>query len=258
MTVDLILGTAGHIDHGKTSLIRALTGVDTDRLPEEKRRGITIDLGFALLDLPPYRMGIVDCPGHERFIRNMLAGATGIDLVLLVVAADDSVKQQTREHLDIVSQLDLRGGVVALTKCDLVDAPRLAEVEESIRDLTESGPLADATIVRTSVVRGAGLDELRTALEAAAEKAAAQVSLLDGAPFRMAIDRSFTVAGHGTVVTGTVSSGRVRVGDALGIEPGGIEVRVRGLRYHDQYVGQPHRGQRRAMNLGGIRYDLVT
>src|SRR5207248_7129682 len=189
----------------------ALTGVDTDRLPEGKRRGITIGLGFALLGLPPYRLGIVDCPGHERFIRNMLAGATGIDLVMLVVAADDSVKQQTREHLDIVAQLDLRGGVVALTKCDLVDEQRLSEVEQSIRQLIQRSPLADAAIVRTSVVSGGGLDRLKAALQAASEKAAAAIPELDGAPLRMAIDRSFAVAGHGTVVTGTISSGHVTV-----------------------------------------------
>src|SRR5262249_32593954 len=158
--------------------------------------------------------------------------------------ADDSVKQQTREHLDIVSQLDLCGGVIALTKCDLAGASRLAEVEACVRELTEESPLADAAIVRTSVVSGAGLDELRTGLAAAAAKAARRLPGMDGAPFRMAIDRSFAVAGHGTVVTGTVSSGCVRVGDTLSIEPGGIEVRVRGLHNHDAVVNELHRGQR--------------
>jgi selenocysteine-specific elongation factor len=258
MAIDLILGTAGHIDHGKTSLVTALTGTDTDRLPEEKRRGITIDLGFALLELPPYRLGIVDCPGHERFIRNMLAGTTGIDLVLLVVAADDSVKQQSREHLDIVAQLDLRGGVIALTKCDLVDEQRLSEVEQSIRLLTQHSPLADAAIVRTSVVSGAGLDQLHAALHAAAEKAGSTVPAVHGAPFRMAIDRSFALAGHGTVVTGTISSGCVSVGDALAIEPGAMAVRVRGLHNHDQSVTELHRGQRGAIKLGGVHHDQIT
>jgi selenocysteine-specific elongation factor len=257
MAVDLILGTAGHIDHGKTSLIRALTGVDTDRLPEEKRRGITIDLGFALLELPPYRLGIVDCPGHERFVRNMLAGATGMDLALLVVAADDSVKQQTREHLDILGQLDLCGGVIALAKCDLADPQRLTKVEQAIRELVRGGPLAEAAIVRTSVVTGEGLAELRTALHAVADRATVRIPPADGAPFRLAIDRTFAVVGHGTVVTGSISSGRVRVGDKLTIEPGGIEVRVRGLQNHDQPADELCRGQRGAINLVGVHHDEI-
>src|SRR5262245_48676475 len=190
MAVDLILGTAGHIDHGKTSLIRALTGVDTDRLPEEKRRGITIDLGFALLELAPFRLGIVDCPGHEKFVRNMLAGATGMDLVLLVVAADDSINQQTREHLDIVRQLDLRGGVIALTKCDLADDARLSSVERAIRDLVQHSPLAAAPIVRTSMVPSRGIGELKLALHSAAEQIRPQLPTTRGAPFRLAIDRA--------------------------------------------------------------------
>jgi selenocysteine-specific elongation factor len=258
MAVDLILGTAGHIDHGKTSLVRALTGVDTDRLPEEKRRGITIDLGFALLELPPYRLGIVDCPGHERFIRNMLAGATGMDLVLLVVAADDSVNRQTREHLDILRQLNLRGGVIALTKCDLGDPTWLAAVEQSVRNLVGDSPLADAPVVRTSVVTGEGLSDLRTALHAAAQRIAAQVPAAGEAPFRLAIDRTFAVAGHGTVVTGTVSCGRVKNGDVLVIEPGTIEVRVRGLQNHDAIVAELRRGQRGAINLVGVHHDEIA
>jgi selenocysteine-specific elongation factor len=257
MAIDLILGTAGHVDHGKTSLIRALTGVDTDRLPEEKRRGLTIDLGFALLELPPYRLGIVDCPGHERFVRNMLAGATGMDLVLLVVAADDSIKQQTREHLQILRQLELRGGVVALSKCDLAEPQRMADVEHSIRELLRDSPLADAVIVRTSVVTGAGLTELRTALHDVAARAAGRIPEMAGAPFRLAIDRTFDVAGHGTVVTGSISSGRVRVGDRLTIEPGGIEVRVRGLQRHDQPADDLCRGQRGAVNVVGVHHDEI-
>ena len=154
MTTDLILGTAGHIDHGKTSLIRALTGVETDRLPEEKRRGITIELGFAELDVGDYRLGIVDVPGHERFVRNMLAGATGMDLALLVVAADDSIKQQTREHLEILRLLDLGAGVIALTKCDLAAADWIELVEEEIRELVADSFLKNAPIVRTSATTG--------------------------------------------------------------------------------------------------------
>jgi len=256
MTTDLILGTAGHIDHGKTALIRALTGVDTDRLPEEKRRGITIELGFAQLDLGEYRLGIVDVPGHERFVRTMLAGATGMDVVMLVVAADDSVKQQTREHLEILRLLNLAAGVIVLTKCDLVEADWLELVEAEVRDFVAGTFLADAPIIRTSTVTGAGLDRLREQLAAAAARAvdAGRLRRVD-APFRMAIDRTFTMTGYGTVVTGSVSSGRTRVGDELVIEPGDVAVRVRGLQNHDRAVEEVHRGQRAAVNLAGIHHD---
>ena len=257
MPADLILGTAGHIDHGKTSLIRALTGVDTDRLPEEKRRGITIDLGFAELAVGEFRLGLVDVPGHERFIRNMLAGATGMDLAMLVVAADDSVKQQTREHLDILRMLDLRAGVIVVTKCDLVEEGWLSLVEDDIRQLVAGSFLERSPFVHTSVATGRGLDELRTRLhEAATIAAAADASAAQG-PFRMAIDRAFTVAGHGTIVTGSVSSGRANVGDELVIEPGGTNVRIRGLQNHDQSVEEVHRGQRAAINLAGVHHDAV-
>src|SRR5437763_2718521 len=164
MPHDLILGTAGHIDHGKTSLVKALTGIDTDRLPEEKARGITIDIGFATLDLGDYRLGIVDVPGHERFVKNMLAGATGVDLAVLVVAADDSVMPQTREHLEILRLLGLRHGVIALTKCDLVDETTLEVVELEIRDLVRGSFLEEAPIVRTSAPTGKGIEELKAAL----------------------------------------------------------------------------------------------
>ncbi|HXT57983.1 MAG TPA: selenocysteine-specific translation elongation factor [Pirellulales bacterium] len=258
MTTDLILGTAGHIDHGKTALVKALTGVDTDRLPEEKLRGITIELGFAQLALGDCRLGIVDVPGHERFVRNMLAGATGVDLALLVVAADDSVKPQTREHLDILRLLDLDAGVIAITKCDLPDADWLDLVEEEIRELVRGTFLESAPIVRTSVVTGQGLDDLRAALLAAAQQAAHSLRrrALAG-PFRMAIDRSFTIAGHGTVVTGSVASGRAKVGDELSLEPGGVRVRVRGLQNHDAPAEEVHRGQRAAINLAGVHHDEI-
>jgi selenocysteine-specific elongation factor len=258
MTTDLILGTAGHIDHGKTSLIRALTGVDTDRLPEEKKRGITIDLGFAELTLGEYRLGIVDVPGHERFVRNMLAGATGMDIAMLVIAADDSIKQQTREHLEILRLLHLEAGVIALTKCDLVEADWLELVEDEIRELVSTSFLAEAPIVRTAATKGQGLDALREKLAEAAERVAASDRMRRiGAPFRMAIDRTFTVAGHGTVVTGSISSGQVSVGDTLRIEPGGIEVRVRGLHNHDRTVDAVHRGQRAAINLAGVHHEQI-
>ena len=164
MLTDLILGTAGHIDHGKTSLIKVLTGTDTDRLPEEKKRGITIELGYAQLELPPFRLGIVDVPGHEKFVRQMLAGATGMDLALLVVAGDDSIKQQTTEHLDILRLLDLPAGVIALTKCDLSEPDWLDLVEEEIRQLVSDTFLKDAAIIRTSSKTGTGIDELKSAL----------------------------------------------------------------------------------------------
>ncbi|MHB8864012.1 MAG: selenocysteine-specific translation elongation factor [Pirellulaceae bacterium] len=258
MVMDLILGTAGHIDHGKTSLIRALTGVDTDRLPEEKKRGITIDLGFAELSVGSYRLGIVDVPGHERFVRNMLAGATGIDVALLVVAADDSIKPQTLEHFDILRLLDLRAGVIAVTKCDLADAAWIALVEEEIRDFVRGSFLESAPIVRTSTMTGEGLDALRRELAAAAQRAG-ELRTADtaNAPFRMAIDRTFTIAGHGTVVTGSVSSGATQVGDELSIEPGGWRVRIRALQNHDRPTQQVHRGQRAAINLAGVHHGSI-
>src|SRR5687768_3829186 len=195
MARDLILGTAGHIDHGKTSLVKALTGIDCDRLPEEKARGITIDIGFATLDLGEYRLGIVDVPGHERFIKNMLAGATGIDLVVLIVAADDSVMPQTREHLEILKLLGLRHGLIALTKCDLVDETTRGVVELEVRELVKDSFLADAPIVPTSAHTGQGIAELKAAIA----DVCARIAVDERAEwFRLAIDRSFTVQGHGT------------------------------------------------------------
>ena len=252
--MNLVLGTAGHIDHGKTALVRALTGVDTDRLPAEKQRGITIDLGFASLDLGDDQVALIDVPGHERFIRNMLAGASGLDLAMLVVAADDSVMPQTREHMQILTLLGLSSGVVALTKCDLVDPTWLELVEEEIRSLVRGSFLEGAPIVRTSALTGAGLDDLKAALHSAC---AATRPAADPGLFRMAIDRSFTVAGHGTVVTGTVASGTVTVGDELDLQPAGRPVRVRGLHRHDRPVNQVGRGSRAAINLVGVHHAEI-
>jgi selenocysteine-specific elongation factor len=252
--MDLILGTAGHIDHGKTSLVKALTGTDCDRLPEEKARGITIDIGFARLDLGDYRIGIVDCPGHERFIKNMLAGATGIDLALLIVAADDSVMPQTREHLDILRLLGLKHGVIALTKADLVDDTTREVVALDIRDLVKDTFLADAPIIPTSAVTGLGVPELRAAITAESAKV---VQKQESEWFRMAIDRSFVVQGHGTVVTGSVTSGTVKVGDELEWLPRGEVVRVRSLHNHDRPAEEVHRGQRSAINLAGVAHEQV-
>jgi selenocysteine-specific elongation factor len=255
----LILGTAGHIDHGKTSLVRALTGTNTDRLPEEQKRGITIELGFAHLSCPPFEFGIVDVPGHQRFVRTMLAGSTGVDLVMLVVAADDSINQQTREHLEILKFLDLPAGVIVLTKCDRVDVEWLELVEQDVRELVQDSFLADAPIIRTSAVNGVGLDELRSALRRAGEiAAAARVSRMDQ-PFRLPIDRVFSIRGHGTVVTGSVTHGKLSVGDLVQVLPEwpDREFRVRQLQSHDRTVDHVVRGQRAAVNLAGVSVEEV-
>ncbi len=254
MPRDLILGTAGHIDHGKTSLVKALTGIDCDRLPEEKERGITIDIGFATLELGDFRLGIVDVPGHERFIKNMLAGATGIDLAVLVVAADDSVMPQTREHLEILRLLGLRHGVIALTKCDLVDATTREVAELEVRELVQGTFLEHAPLLATSATTGAGIAELKAAITDICRKIEERTG---EECFRLAIDRSFIVQGHGTVVTGSVTSGSVRVGDELEWQPRGERVRVRSLQNHDQPVEEVHRGMRAAINMAGVHHEDV-
>lgn len=249
------MGTAGHIDHGKSALVQALTGIDTDRLPAEKQRGISIDLGFASLELGRFRLSLVDVPGHERFIRNMLAGASGFDLALLVVAADDSVMPQTREHLDLLKLLGLPDGVLALTKCDLVDPDWLDLVEQEVRELVRGTFLERAPVVRTSAAERTGLDELGQALGAVCDRLGPRP---DPGPFRLAIDRAFSVAGHGTVVTGTVVSGRLAVGDEVQWWPRGQILKVRGLHRHDQRVGQVGRGTRAAVNLAGLALEDVA
>jgi selenocysteine-specific elongation factor len=249
MPRDLILGTAGHIDHGKTALVKALTGVDCDRLPEEKARGITIDIGFARLQVGELRIGIVDCPGHERFIRNMLAGSTGIDLAMLIVAADDSVMPQTREHLEILKLLGLRHGVIVITKADLVDETTRGVVELDLRELVRNSFLESAPIVVTSAHTGLGIEALRQAIAEAGSK----VVRRDGSEwFRMAVDRSFVIQGHGSVVTGSITSGTIHAGDEVEWQPRGERVRARSLQNHDQSVESLTRGQRGAVNLAGI------
>jgi selenocysteine-specific elongation factor len=251
----MILGTAGHIDHGKTALVRALTGVDTDRLPEEKRRGITIDLGFAPLRLDGVgTLGVVDVPGHEAFVRTMVAGATGMDLALLVVAADEGVMPQTREHLAILRLLGVRAGVVALTKRDLVDDEWLALVREDLRSALSGGPLADAEIVAVSSVTGEGMDELREALVRAARAVPARRS---EDLFRMPIDRAFTIRGTGTVVTGTVWSGTLARDATLRLYPSGEAVRVRALQAHGHAVESITAGDRGAVALAGVELSRV-
>ena len=251
----LTLGTAGHIDHGKTALVAALTGVDTDRLPQEKARGISIELGYAPLELPSgRRLSVVDVPGHERFVRTMVAGATGIDMFLLVVAADDGVMPQTREHLAILELLGVPAGVVAMTKRDLVD-DELAELARlSIDELLADGPYAGSPVVEVSSRTGAGVDDLRTALDRLAGDARSRAP---GAGVRLPIDRAFSLRGIGTVVTGTLWTGTVRVGDRLAIEPGGREVRVRSLQVHDQAVNEAAAGQRVALALVGVERTQV-
>jgi selenocysteine-specific elongation factor len=249
----MILGTAGHIDHGKTTLVRALTGVDTDRLPEEKRRGITIDLGFAPLLLDGVgTLGVVDVPGHEAFVRTMVAGAAGIDLALLVIAADEGVMPQTREHLAILSLLAVSGGVVALTKRDLVDDEWLALVEQDVRDALAGSTLENAPIVPVSATTGEGLDVLRDALAHAARQVPRNT---EDDLFRLPIDRAFTIRGTGTVVTGTVWSGTLERDATARLLPAGETVRVRGLQAHGHAVDRVHAGERAAVALAGVELD---
>src|ERR1700690_2266352 len=246
----IIVGTAGHIDHGKTALVKALTGIDADRLEEEKRRGITIDIGFAHLQLTPaLRLGFVDVPGHERFVKNMLAGVSGIDLVLFVIAADESIKPQTREHFDICMLLGIQKGVVVLTKSDLAagDLLELARLEAG--EFVQGSFLEDAPIVAVSATTGAGLDELREELGKLGapfpEKDASQF-------FRLPIDRAFAMRGFGAVVTGTMVSGVVRVDQDVELHPSRKRVRVRGIQVHGVDVQEATAGQRTALNIAGL------
>lgn len=254
----LILGTAGHIDHGKTTLVRALTGTETDRLPEEKKRGITIELGFANLKLPPFNFGIVDVPGHQKFVRTMLAGATGVDVALLVVAADDSINQQTREHFAILQFLQVPAIVIALTKVDRVEGDWCDLVEDEIRTMAAGSQYADAPIVRTSAIDGVGIEELKTELIQAGQAAYQARSQWSDYPFRMPIDRVFTREGFGTVVTGSITHGSIRIGDNVQVVPGAdMQFRVRQIQSHDQSLEVAQRGQRAALNLVGANVDTL-
>lgn len=249
----MIVGTAGHIDHGKTSLVKALTGVDADRLKEEKARGITLDLGYAYTPLPDGEvLGFIDVPGHEKLVHNMLAGVTGIDFVLLVVAADDGSMPQTREHLSILNLLGLSRGAVALTKIDCVPKERVAQAQAEIESLLQGTPLEGSPIFPLSAVSGAGVEPLRHYLEQAAS---ALPTRPETGNFRLAVDRCFTLAGTGTVVTGTVFSGTVRVGDQLLLSPVGIAVRVRGIHAQNRQSEIGLTGQRCALNLAGTDFD---
>ncbi len=246
----VIVGTAGHVDHGKTTLIRALTQIETDRLKEEQQRGISIEIGFAYFDLPSgRRAGLIDVPGHERFIKNMLAGVGGLDVVILVIAADEGIMPQTREHLNIVSLLQVKKGIIALTKADLVDAEWLDFMQEEIRDQLSHTFLADACIIPVSAVSRMGLDALTLEIDRITEEVAAKDSF--GAA-RLPIDRVFTVSGFGTVVTGTLISGSLQVGEKMEVMPGSMETRIRSLQVHGQKVDKAFAGQRVAVNLSGL------
>lgn len=260
--MDAVLGTAGHIDHGKTSLVRALTGINCDRLDEEKRRGITIELGFAWMDLPDgRRLGIVDVPGHEKFVKNMVAGAAGIDCMLLVVAADEGVMPQTREHLDICSLLGIRSGLVVLTKTDMVDAEWLELAKEDVREALKDTFLENAPIFSVSSATGQGIEELRKGIfdlvSSLSEKSRSDI-------LRLPVDRVFTLKGFGTVVTGTVVSGECGQGEDVCLMPGGRSARARSLQVHSAQVEHAHSGQRCAINLQNLdvtdiaRGDVVT
>ena len=251
----ILIGTAGHIDHGKTRLVGRLTGVNTDRLPEEKVRGISIDLGFAHFEAGGFRFGVVDVPGHERFVRNMVAGATGINLAVLVVAADDGVMPQTREHLEIMDLLGIQAGLVALTKTDLVDPEMVELAQLDVEESVGGTFLEGCDVIPVSSETGEGIDELRAAIV----DLCSQIELPQTLPvFRMAIDRVFSITGHGTVVTGSVISGEVHVGDSLELWPEGREVRVRSVQQHGESSDEGGSRQRTAINLAGLKQDEVS
>src|SRR5215475_2128151 len=255
----IVIGTAGHIDHGKTALVRALTGIDADRLEEEKRRGITIDLGFAHLELTGpggerLRFGFVDVPGHERFVRNMLAGVSGIDLLLLVIAADEGIKPQTREHFDICRLLALKRGITVLTKIDLVDQETLEVVRLEVGEFLRQSFLASCPMVEVSSLTGQGLDELKRQLVRGGEQVPAKDS---EAITRLPLDRVFTMKGFGTVVTGTLVAGKIAKDDELELFPGTRRVRARGVQVHGTAALRAIAGERTALNLAGVnKQDL--
>jgi len=252
----IILGTAGHIDHGKTSLIKAVTGVNTDRLKEEKLRGITIELGFASLELPGVqRLGVVDVPGHEKFVKNMVAGATGIDIVAMVIAADEGIMPQTREHMEICTLLGIRHGLVVLTKADLVEEEWLEMVREEVVEFTHQTFLEDAPIIPVSSATGEGVPDFLSALEQTGKQVAQRVTT---SIFRLPVDRVFTMKGFGTVITGTLISGKVCVGDQIKIYPSGITSKVRGIQVHGQSVDMAEAGMRTAINFQGLDKEMVN
>ena len=253
---EIILGTAGHVDHGKTSLIRALTGIETDRLKEEKERGITIELGFAYLDLPcGHRLGIVDVPGHEKFIRNMVAGAAGMDLVAFVIAADEGIMPQTIEHFEICQLLGVRDGLIVLTKKDMVEPEWLDMVTEEVHDFFTGSFLEHAPIIPVDSLSGKGIDEIVRQLNA---KIQAFDFHEEFGPFRIAVDRVFSMKGFGTVITGTSLSGRIETGAEVTFYPGGLTAKIRGIQVHGQDVELVEAGHRTAINLQGIEKEQIN
>jgi len=252
--MDIIVGTAGHIDHGKTALVKALTGVDADRLPEEKKRGITIDLGFAELDLGDTKIGFVDVPGHERFVKNMLAGASGIDLVVLVIAADESVMPQTREHFEICRLLETKHGIIILTKKDLVDEEFIDLVKLDVAELVENSFLKDSPVIPVSSKTGEGIEEVKAALNDVAREIPDRKNIFIP---RLPIDRTFSIKGFGAVVTGTLATGEIETASEMELLPIEKKVRIRGIQTHGKDVDKTHAGQRTAVNLGGVDKDEI-
>lgn len=253
--MSIVIGTAGHIDHGKTTLIKKLTGVDTDRLPEEKKRGISIDLGFSYLTIADEKVGIIDVPGHEKFVKNMMAGATGIDIVMLVIAADDGIMPQTREHFDIVRLLGIHHGVIVITKCDKASSERISEVRAQIKEELGDSFLFDSKIIETSIDRLESYEEVKSSIgdlvKTIKEEEQEQVV------FRMSVDRSFSVKGFGTIITGTSQGKDLKVGDILQIYPGNKTAKVRGIQNHGENVEILSSGNRCAINLAGIDKDEI-
>lgn len=253
---EIVLGTAGHVDHGKTSFVRALTGIETDRLKEEKKRGITIELGFAYLDLPcGHRLGIVDVPGHEKFVKNMVAGVTGMDLVAFIVAADEGIMPQTKEHFEICRLLGVKQGIIVITKKDMVEEEWLEMVTEEVQEYCEGSFLEDAPIVHISSTTGEGIDKVRDLLDAFVAKQ--QFNEVHG-PFRLSVDRIFAIKGFGAVVTGTSISGRVNIGDELCFYPSDMTAKVRGVQVHSKDVETVEAGHRTAINLQGVDTAAVS
>ena len=253
---EIILGTAGHVDHGKTSLIRALTGIETDRLKEEKKRGITIELGFAHLDLPcGHRLGIVDVPGHEKFIRNMVAGAAGMDMVAFIIAADEGIMPQTVEHFDICKLLGVKDGLIILTKKDMVEPEWLEMVEEEVREFFQDSFLEEAPIIAVSSTTGEGIEKVKQCLNKKVEGIDFHEEF---GPFRLAVDRVFSMKGFGTVITGTSLSGRIKIGDELMFYPKEVKARIRGIQVHGNDVEMVEAGRRTAINLQSIEKEEIN
>ncbi len=253
--MSIVIGTAGHIDHGKTTLIKNLTGVDTDRLPEEKKRGISIDLGFSYLNINEEKVGIIDVPGHEKFVKNMMAGATGIDIVMLVVAADDGIMPQTREHFDIVRLLGIQRGIIVITKCDKVPNERIIEVRNQIKKELKDSFLGDSNIVETSINNKNSYEEIKNNINQLID--AIKEEKEEKIVFRMSVDRAFSLKGFGTVITGTSQGKNLKIGDLLQIYPGAKTAKVRGIQNHGIAVDTLSSGNRCAINLAGIDKDEI-